>query len=162
MKKDKIKRKAGNMKKRLKDKFKGKPVSKTATAVTALIVVVVLALTGCQSADPASRSNRTAYGDITVRNSSNVWLTIGDGLLASADGGGDTQSNTPTQTTDTKPEIAVGVGGGSAGTGGAVPQSGIVGEALTKLMGILGGGSGSLTPQEAAIINQCVDGLCTP
>ena len=71
---------------------------------------------------------------------------------------------TATQTTDTKPEVAVGVGGGSAGTGGAAPQSGIVGAALEKLMGILGGTAApgtKLTADEAAAISDCADGLCS-
>ena len=131
---------------------------------TAVIGAAAMALTwllaGCQTADPASRSNRVQYGNITVCNSSDVALSLGDGLLASADGGGDTQSNTPTQTTDTKPEVAVGVGGGSAGTGGAVPSSGIVGEALNKLMGIVGGSGGKLDATEATALKDCVDGNC--
>ncbi len=58
--------------------------------------------------------------------------------------------------TDTKPELAVGVGGGSAGTGGAQPSSGIVGAALEKLMGIVGGTAAkgaALTPSEAQAVS---------
>ena len=136
---------------------------KGGAAVTAL-ALLGLALAGCQSADPASRSNRTAYRDIyaTVNGASNtVTLTVGDGTYASADGGGDKVKSSPTQTTDTKPEVAVGVGGGSAGTGGAKPASGIAGEALNKLMGILGGDGSKLTAQEAAAIKDCADGACS-
>jgi len=129
--------------------------------VMMMMIVTAAVLSGCQTADPKSRSNLTSYGDISVVNSSGVTLTVGDGLIASADGGGDTQSNTPTQTTDTKPEVAVGLGGGSAGTGGSPASSGIVGEALSKLMGILGGNGGKLTQQEAAAIKDCADGNCS-
>ena len=123
--------------------------------------MAALAFAGCQSADPANRSNRTRYGDISVVNSSGVTLTVGDGLVASADGGGDTQNNTPVQTTDTRPEVAVGFGGGSAGTGGATPASGIVGEAIGKLLGLLGGtSSAKLTAAEASALKTCVDGNC--
>ena len=101
-----------------------------------------------------------SVGGVVV-NSSGVTLTVGDGLIASADGGGDTQSNSPTQTTDTKPEVAVGLGGGSAGTGGSPASSGIVGEALSKLMGIFGGSGEKLTQQEAAAIKDCADGNCS-
>jgi len=125
-----------------------------------LALAAALAAAGCQSADPASRSNRTRYGDISVVNSSGVTLTVGDGLVASADGGGDAQHNTPTQTTDTRPEVAVGFGGGSAGTGGANPASGLAGKALEKLAGILGGGGGKLTSEEARALRECVDGNC--
>jgi hypothetical protein len=139
----------------------------TALIMTALTAAALIG--GCQSADPASRSNQTRYRDagrtqIDIRGSSNtvsVTNTVGDGLLATADGGGDTQSNTPTHTVTTTPEVAVGVGGGSAGTGGAVPSSGIVGEALNKLMSLVGGSSAErLTAAEAAAIRECVDGNC--
>jgi hypothetical protein len=128
-----------------------------------ILALGAAALTGgCQSADPASRSNRSTYGDITARieggNSNSVSITIGDGLYADASGGGDTQSNAPTQTTDTKPEVAVGVGGGSAGTGGATPSSGIVGKALETLMSRLTGGSAdTITADEAAAVKAAAD-----
>ncbi len=129
-----------------------------------MICAGVLLYAGCQSADPASRSNRTAYRDIyaELNGSSNVVnISVGDGLYADASGGGDSQENTATQTTDTKPEVAVGLGGGSAGTGGASPTSGIVGEALNKLMAYLGGNkSSTLTTEEAAALTQCVEGAC--
>jgi hypothetical protein len=95
----------------------------------AVAVGLMAFVTGCQNADPASRSNHTQYGDLEPRiviegchNTVNITIKIGDGLYASADGGGDAQTNSPTQTTDTKPEVAVGVGGGSAGTGGGTPN----------------------------------------
>lgn len=133
----------------------------------ALIVMALVAIiTGCQTVDPASRSNRTSYRDLYVQiegTSNTVEMTVGDGLYASADGGGDSQENTATQTTDTKPEVAVGVGGGSAGTGGATPSSGIVGAALEKVMSILSGKAPAdtkLTKEEADAITGCVGGLC--
>ena len=134
---------------------------------SALILSASMLLSGCQTADPASRSNRTSYRDIRAEIngcSNTLTITVGDGLYASADGGGDAMEATATQTTDTKPEVAVGVGGGSAGTGGAAPQSGIVGAALEKLMGILGGTAApgtKLTPGEAAAISDCASGLCS-
>ena len=132
-----------------------------------LLCASALIFAGCQTADPASRSNRTSYRDIRAEingTSNTLTITVGDGLYASADGGGDAMEATATQTTDTKPEVAVGVGGGSAGTGGAAPQSGIVGAALEKLMGILGGTAApgtKLTADEAAAVSDCADGLCS-
>lgn len=132
-----------------------------------LLCASALIFAGCQTADPASRSNRTSYRDIRaeINGSGNtLTVTVGDGLYASADGGGDAIENTPTQTTDTKPEVAVGVGGGSAGTGAATPSSGIVGAALEKLMSILGGTAApgtTLTQDEAAAISDCASGLCS-
>jgi len=143
---------------------------KTLSASLCLCASALIAstlLSGCQTADPASRSNRTSYRDIRAEingTSNTLTITVGDGLYASADGGGDAMEATATQTTDTKPEVAVGVGGGSAGTGGAAPQSGIVGAALEKLMGILGGTAApgtKLTADEAAAISDCADGLCS-
>ena len=127
-----------------------------------MIMVSGIALAGCQSADPASRSNSTRYRDIYVSNASNVTLTVGDGLYADASGGGDTQSNTPTQTTETKPEIAAAWAGGSAGTGGAKPSSGLLDEGLKILSRILGGSDEKLTPEQADAIKECVDGNCAP
>lgn len=163
--------KAAAKKARLAAKLKkGKTAMKnravTTTTATASVLFAVLALAGCQSADPASRSNRAAYRDIyaEVRGVSNtVCITVGDGLYASADGGGDKQDSAATQTTDTRPEVAVGVGGGSAGTGGAAPQSGIVGDALKKLMSIVGGTAPEgtkLTAEEAAAVTACANGAC--
>lgn len=163
--------KAAAKKARLAAKLKkGKTAMKnravTTTTATASVLFAVLALAGCQTADPASRSNRAAYRDIyaKVRGESNtVCITVGDGLYASADGGGDKQDSAATQTTDTRPEVAVGVGGGSAGTGGAAPQSGIVGDALKKLMSIVGGTAPEgtkLTAEEAAAVTACANGAC--
>ena len=122
------------------------------------------ALAGCQTADPASRSNRTRYGGIRISQSTGVTLTIGDGLIASADGGGDTQSNSPVQTTDTKPEVAVGLGGGTAGTGGAKPAAGLTeaaASAVSKLLGIGNGRGEKLSADEARAIKDCADGNCS-
>ena len=152
---------------------KGKAKVKSITTTTATALAALLMLTGCQTADPASRSNRASYRDIRAEiagTSNTIHITVGDGLYASADGGGDRQDSSATQTTDTKPEVAVGLGGGSAGTGGATPQSGIVSAALEKLMSIVGGTAPAgtkLTTEEASAINTCVsgncaDGNCTP
>ena len=166
MKKDKLKRKAQTMKESLKDKTKAtkaKVKGKVKGGATVALIMFALGafVVGCQTADLASRSNRTSYGDIFVANSSNVTFTIGDGLIASADGGGDATTSTPVQTTDIKPEVAAAFQGGNAGTGGAKPSSGIVGEALGKLIGILGGNGGKLTEQEVAVIKDCADGACS-
>ena len=139
-------------------------VTKVATA-TAMLALVLMA--GCQTADPASRSNNATYGDfmpkIAIDGSSNtvtVAITVGDGVYASADGGGDTQSNTPTQTTDTKPEVAVGVGGGSAGTGGGSQESGLTAKLWNALKAYIP--AGSETAAKTAIESACADGNCAP
>lgn len=168
-------KKAAAKKARLTARLKKGKKMKNSTIATASAsaLAALLMLTGCQTADPASRSNRASYRDIRAEiagTSNTIHITVGDGLYASADGGGDRQDSSATQTTDTKPEVAVGLGGGSAGTGGATPQSGIVGAALEKLMSIVGGTAPAgtkLTTEEASAINTCVsgncaDGNCTP
>jgi hypothetical protein len=149
----------------IKAKLKG--VAAPIAAGTALVALMLL--TACQTADPASRSNNATYGDleprITVNGSSNyvhLAVTVGDGVIASADGGGDTQSNTPTQTTDTKPEVAVCVGGGSAGTGGGSPTAGLTDKLMTALKGlglVTGTNEGAV---KEVIDAACKDGNCAP
>jgi hypothetical protein len=146
-------------KERMKEKKESKRRKMGAAQAVLLLGVAMLALTGCQTADPASRSNRTEYGDIyaVVEGSNNsVRLTLGDGLFASADGGGDSNENTATQTTDTKPEVAVGVGGGSAGTGNSKPSGGVVGEAADAVKGLFGGSGRS---EERRVGKECFS-LC--
>ena len=159
MKKDKGKKPMTN---RLKSKVRGKLAAKglSAGAATCLLAAV---MTGCQTAAPASRSNRADYGGIRIAihgNNNNAVVDIGDAVTSDASGGGDTQHNTPTQTTDVKPEVALAWGGASAGTGGAKPASGIVGEAMTKLMGIIGGSGAKLSAEEAEAIKDCADDSC--
>lgn len=155
-KKEKIKAK----KAKLEAKLKGAPVK----AAKALAVALALGLlAGCQTADPASRSNRTQYRDIVAKiegSSNTVTISVGDGLYASADGGGDAQHNTPTQTTDTKPEVAVGVGGGSAGTGGAATTAGLTDKimAALKSLGLVGAENESAVSN--AVSTACADGSC--
>jgi hypothetical protein len=166
--KERLKEKKEKMKAKketIKAKIKG--ATKSAAVTACCIVAAMLATTGCQTADPASRSNTATYGDleprITINGSSNYVhfaMTIGDGVIASADGGGDTQSNTPTQTTDTKPEIAVGVGGGSAGTGGGSQESGLTAKLWSALKGFIP--AGSETAAKTAIEAACTDGNCAP
>jgi len=120
-------------------------------------------LAGCQSADPSSRSNRTDYGGMSIvvnGNNNRVTIDVGDGVTSDASGGGDTNSNTPTQTTDVKPEVAAALAGGSAGTGGSPASSGIAGDALKKLMGIFGGNVENLSAQGAAACPECRDAGC--
>lgn len=117
--KDSIKAKGAAVKAKLKGmKDKAKGVKKCA-AVLAFALCGAL-LTGCMDTNPASRQNSNRFGDVepTVKvvigenacsNTVAVTLktTLGDGVLASADSAGstDTQTVTPTQTTDVKPDV---------------------------------------------------------
>jgi hypothetical protein len=169
MKENKEKMKA--KKQTMKDRLKG--VTKTAATAATLIAVMLFA--GCQTADPASRSNTATYGDleprITINGSSNyvhVAMTIGDGVIASADGGGDTQSNTPTQTTDVRPDIKAAVGAGATASGAAGNNPDFMSTAVQAVYGWLGANKGvTLTDSEkaaatAAATAACADGNCTP
>jgi hypothetical protein len=163
---ERMKDKAVKLAAKLKGPAKG---AATATAMLAVILFV-----GCQTADPASRSNNATYGDfeprVTVNGSSNVVsvvVTVGDGVYASADGGGDTQSNTPTQTTDVKPDIKAAVGAGATASGAAGNNPDFMSNAVNAVYGWLGLNKGvTLTDSEkaaatAAAKAACTDGSCT-
>ena len=143
--------------------------------IAALALLAVCA--GCQSnnptqtTNPASRLTQAEYGDIYASitgDSNTVTFTIGDGAIADASGGGDAQTtgqrleNTPTQTTDVKPEIAAAWAGGSAGTGGSKPASNLT-ESLKKAGNAawdkLNSGQ-KITAEEAKAITDCANGNC--
>lgn len=99
-----------------------------------IMLLSALALSGCNTADPASRATSNRYGDITVtvkvegeNNTATATFTMGDGALADSSGQGDL-SNSPTQTNDVKPDIDVTVpvnkanAGTSSASGGALEQ----------------------------------------
>ena len=106
-KRRKIHEKAEKKRIKLHHKLKGKKEKmKNKALKLAGLALCLGAITGCKSADPASRANSSEFDElisgIRVDNKSSlvINLTMGDGLCASADGGGDTQSNTPNQATD--------------------------------------------------------------
>jgi len=124
--------------------------------------ISALAIFGCKSADPASRSSAADYGGLKAEvkgNNNTVNVTVrGDGAFTSAEGGGDVQTNTPNQATDTKPEIAFAMPGGSAGTGSAQPGGNVLDRALNKVTGWIGGGTKTpLTKLEADALKYCID-----
>jgi len=137
-------------------------MKKSCVMGAALALLIIAA--GCQSLVPASRSNDTRYGTIgpvVKGNNNTVHVTVGDGTVSDASGGGDTQTNTPTQTTETKPEVALGFGGSSVGTGNAKPGGNVLTDAFNKLSGLIGGtSSAKLTKPEADALKGCIDGNC--
>lgn len=116
--KENIKAKGAAVKAKLKgmkDKAKGAKKLAEATALG-----LIASLYGCMDTNPASRQNSNRFGDIeptvkvvigeyAVSNTVAVTVntTLGDGVLASADSAGstETQTATPTQTTDVKPDL---------------------------------------------------------
>ena len=105
----------------------GKRAAKCAVVLIALAFV----LSGCATADPSSRSTSGEFGDteptvkvVFEKGSSNntatitMPITLGDAAVASADSSGSTETQTasPTNTTDIKPKTDVNTTGGrSAG-----------------------------------------------
>jgi hypothetical protein len=117
--KDSIKAKGAAVKAKLKAmKDKAKGAKKCAVVLTFALCGALL--TGCMDTNPASRQNSNRFGDVepavkvvigehAVSNTVAVTVntTLGDGVLASADSAGstETQTATPTQTTDVKPDV---------------------------------------------------------
>ena len=108
--KDKVKEKA----KALKEKLKG---AKKCAVVLAFALCGEL-LTGCMGTNPASRANDNRVGDIepkvkvviekgAISNTVAVTMpiTLGDGLIASADSAGSTETQTATPTLDIRTKI---------------------------------------------------------
>lgn len=124
--KSKVKAKAAAVKaktKGIKAKVKGKcKVGKCCAALALLLALCA----GCMDTNPASRQTTADYGDIVVKfsegcSSNYVSIVIGDGAIASADSAGstETQTTSPTQTTDVKPDIDVEVPVTKGAAGGA-------------------------------------------
>jgi hypothetical protein len=167
---EKMKEKEAKMKdkaNKLSTQLKG--VSKAVATATTLLAMAILA--GCQNTDPASRSNKAEYGDIAPRiviegcsNVVSVTNIVGDGVYASADGGGDSQATSPTQTTDVKPDIKVAVGAGSTASGAAGNNPDMISNFVNMFSGWLGTNKGvTLTePEKASLSAACADGSCAP
>ena len=145
--------KAAAKKSKIKSKF-GKCILATA---------MLTAVAGCASSEPASRVTEGRYGDIepaieiciergAASNTVNITLplTIGDAAYATADSKGSTETTTasPTQTTDTKPNVDVNTTGGK--TAGLLETVVGAGVQLMK-QGDASSGSGAT----------CTDGSCS-
>ena len=154
---------------KLAAKLKG-PAKGTATALLAMAL-----LSGCQDTIPSARSNQSGYGDfepsIVLNGSSNsvtLNITIGDGVYADASGGGDTQTASPVQTTDVKPDIKAAVGAGATASGAAGNNPDFMSNAVNAVYGWLGLNKGvTLSDSEkaaatAAVKAACTDGSCAP
>jgi hypothetical protein len=142
--------------------------TKVATA-TAMLALMLLA--GCQDTNPASRSNEAGYGDfepsVVINGSSNsvtVRVAVGDGVYAKADGGGDSQATTPTQTTDVKPDIKAAVGAGATASGAAGNNPEMITGFISMVSGWLSANKGvNLSETEKASLSAaCADGSCAP
>jgi len=164
-KKKKAKDKGGKpLKQEVKAKVKEKLKKKgLASGAGALLLVSMVLFAGCQTADPSSRSNRADVGGVQVTvngNHNTTYVDIGDLLTADASGGGDTQSNTPTLSTDVTTKAAAAWGASSAANEGSPGQSGDFISSVGKLIRIFNGSGETLDANEAAAVRECVDGAC--
>ena len=113
MAKKPIKEKVKGKAKALKEKLKG---AKKSAALVAVLGATVLC--GCLDTNPASRSNDNRVGDIEPSVKVNIGdgacsnvvnvtmpITLGDGLIASADSAGSTETQTATPTIDIRTKI---------------------------------------------------------
>lgn len=151
-KKETIKAKGQKVKESLKKKLKG-------VATAAGVVVLLASMCGCQQLIPATRSNSTRYQELVRIEAgghvSAIHITIGDGTLASADGGGDTQANTPTQTISPTTTLSYGMGGGESLKGLVSQLKSAIGIGATTAT------TAAETSATAATTNAaCADGTC--
>ncbi len=177
--KDVVKAKAAEVKakvKGIKARVKGK-FGKSCAVVAALALAHIVC--GCSTADPASRSNENSVGDIepsvkiafenSTSNVVNVTIPIklSDGLMASADSKGSTETQTATATTDVKPQTdlryndAIGAGGNAVSTF----VSSLTSEGMATLRDyVFNKKSGKITVARTDGTTEtldCVNGTCT-
>lgn len=163
--KEKVKAKVAKAREKVKAK-----VGKAAKCCSVLgAIVLVLAEVGCMDTNPASRATNSTdeIGDILVRfeNCSNctgtVNLTKGDSALASADSSGstETQTATPTNTTDIRPQTDVNTTGGRS-AGVLESMVGAFGTWLATPSGKAAAESAAACPDGKCATGNCTTGNC--
>ena len=161
--KEKVKAKVAKAKEKVKAKV-GK------CAKCAVILAALAAVAGCMDTNPASRATSSAdkVGDFDFRmeGCSNchfaVNFTKGDSALASADSSGSTETQTasPTQSTDVSPKTDVNTTGGrSAGVLESIV--GAFGTWLATPSGKAAAESAAACPDGKCATGTCTDGSCT-
>lgn len=134
-----------------KGKLAAKVKSKKGGACAAVAATLALALAGCMDTNPASRANSNRFGDVepgvkvvigenacsnTV--SVTVPVTIGDGVLASADSAGSTETQTATPTLDIRTKIDAryndAISGATAASKGVL---GSIGDGITAVLDMM-------------------------
>ena len=170
--KDKVKEKA----KALKEKLKG---AKKCAVVLAFALCGEL-LTGCMGTNPASRANDNRVGDIepkvkvviekgAISNTVAVTMpiTLGDGLIASADSAGSTETQTATPTLDIRTKIDARYNDAMAAastTSKGVIDSLTEASANTVLSLMADKSTGTVEVQKkdgTTVTADCKDGVCT-
>ena len=161
--KEKVKAKVAKAKEKVKAKV-GK------CAKCAVILAALAAVAGCMDTNPASRATSSAdkVGDFDFRmeGCSNchfaVNFTKGDSALASADSSGstETQTATPTKTTDIRPQTDVNTTGGRS-AGVLESMVGAFGTWLATPSGKAAAESAAACPDGKCATGTCTDGSCT-
>lgn len=146
--KEKIAAKKGKAKDKLAAKVKAKGGK---CAALAALVAFACVLSGCMDTNPASRANSNRFGDVepgvkvvigeyacsnTV--SVTVPVTIGDGVLASADSAGSTETQTATPTLDIRTKIDARYNDAISGaTAASKSVLGSIGDGLTAVLDMM-------------------------
>lgn len=154
-------------------KCKVKVATKCAKCAKAVAVAFALAFVfGCQN--PAQRAQSCTVNIYAYEKATVTLGTESVTLAQSNETGGNDAGQTASPTTETKPEIAVGVGGSSAGVGssGAAKQGigAAIGNAVDAISGIIPSSSGkedakteATAPAESksSASGECKDGSCS-
>lgn len=170
--KDKVKAKAKATKEKVKGKLKGKKCA------VAAALFLCAALCGCMDTNPASRANSNRFGDVepgvkvvigenacsnTV--SVTVPVTIGDGVLASADSAGSTETQTATPTLDVRTKVDARYNDAVAGaTSASKVVLDSIGDGVTAVLDMMQNkqsGTVKVTKTDgSAATVECKDGQC--
>lgn len=170
--KDKVKAKAKATKEKVKGKLKGRKCA------VAAALFLCAALCGCMDTNPASRANSNRFGDVepgvkvvigenacsnTV--SVTVPVTIGDGVLASADSAGSTETQTATPTLDVRTKVDAryndAVAGATSASKGVLDSIGDGVTAVLDMMQNKQSGTVKVTKTDGtAATVECKDGQC--
>lgn len=123
--------------------------------------IALLVVAGCafDRADPAARSAKSTYGDISIvvsGNNSTANLTIGDGAMAAADGNGGISQPT-TMTTTQSPQFSTPAGLDPI-SAGIQAVSYLAGKGIDAYTATHGGGSSNTT----STTQGCEGGNCSP
>ena len=149
---------------------KGKAKVKAKCGKCALVAFALLAVAGCQN--PAQRAQTAETTQkFYVYDGATANFTFGSefvSLAQSNETGGNDAGLTASPTTDVKPEIAVGVGGSSAGTGkggGTTTQSGkfaTIGAGVDAAASLVPSGDDAEAQQvtQPAAKSECEGGAC--
>lgn len=173
-----MKEKIESKKARARGKLAAKVKAGKSAAAAALFLCA--ALCGCMDTNPASRANSNRFGDVepgvkivigegACSNvvSVTVPVTIGDGVLASADSAGSTETQTATPTMDIKPDIDVryndALAAASAASRGVLETLTPAGaDAVLKLMGSKETGTVDVVKTDGTTATvKCEDGQCS-